>query len=90
MTRPKKINKANFFGFPISRSASSVLFIFGILILIGTSISFLWMGWSLISLTTLGLQITGYGVMTILPWLIIEISMLVLAIYMISIGKRGK
>ena len=91
MTNPKKgRNKVKFFGFPISRSSAPILFILGVLIFIGTLTSFLWMGWSLLSLTALGFQISGYGIMTILPWLIMEISILTLSIYMIIIGKKGK
>lgn len=87
--------KAKFFGFPLSNVGAQIVFILGVLLLIGTLMSFLFLTWSFISTSALlsyyGTHISYAGAfLSWIPWLITEIFMLGLAIYMIKVGKQGR
>ena len=88
--------KAKFFGFPLSKGGAQIVYILGILLLIGTSISLLWMIYSFITMSAAyaAWGVSGYytaGYLTyIIPWLVIEIGMVVLAFYMINCGRKGR
>lgn len=89
--------KAKFFGFPLSSTGANVVHILGILLLIGTGISLLWLVYSFVVMSStyasLGLAGTYYAgnyITYMIPWIIMEIAMLILAIYMINVGKKGR
>jgi len=92
----KKKTKAKFFGFPLTKSGAQIVYILGILLLIGTGSSFLWLLYSftVMSSAYMAWGVSGYyagGYLTyMIPWLVVEVSMLVLAIYMISCGRKGR
>ena len=88
--------KAKFFGFPLSKSGANIVFILGVLIVIGASIQLLWLVYSF---ATVGTAMAAWGVGTwyagsymtyMIPWLIIAVSMTILGFYMISVGRKGR
>ena len=92
----KEKKKAKFFGFPLTKMGAQIVYILGVLLLIGTAVSLLWLVYSYF---TISAAYTAWGVdpvyagsyMTyIIPWLVIEISMVILAFYMISCGRKGR
>lgn len=95
MDRRKK-GKAKFFGFPLTKTGAQIVYILGILLLIGTSISVLWLVYSIMimSSTYAAWGVSGYYAGSyftyMIPWLVVEISMLILAIYMINCGRKGR
>ena len=92
----KKKGKAKFFGFPLSKMGAQVVYILGILLLIGTSINLLWMVYSFMTMSAtyaawgVSGYYTGSYLTYIIPWLAIEIVMVVLAFYMINCGRKGR
>ena len=95
MKKGKK-GKAMFFGFPLTKGGAQIVYILGILLLIGTGISFLWLIYSfaIMSSTYAAWGVSGYyagSYMTyMVPWIAVEIAMMILAIYMIKCGKKGR
>jgi hypothetical protein len=88
--------RAKFFGFPLSKQGANIVFILGILILIGAGIQLLWLVYSF---TTVGTALAAWGaygyyagsyMMYMIPCLVIVIVLLVLGIYMIKVGKKGR
>ena len=92
----KKKSKAKFFGFPLTKTGAQIVYILGILLLIGTSVSLLWLVYSftIMSSAYAAWGVSGYyagGYLTyMIPWLVVEVSMVGLAIYMISCGRKGR
>ena len=89
--------RAKFFGFPLSKTGANIIYILGILLLIGTLCSFMWLIYSFV---IMGSAYAAWGVIDTLyagsymtymiPWAIMEIVMLALAIYMINCGRKGR
>ncbi len=89
------MGRAKFFGFPLSKTGANIVYILGILLLIGTLCSFMWLIYSFVmSLTMAVWGLYGYyggAYLTyMIPWAIMEIAMLILAIYMIKVGRKGR
>ena len=92
----KNKRKAIFFGFPLTKQGANIVFILGILILLGVGISLMWLVYSFV---TVGSAMAAWGVGSLyagsymtymIPWLVVEIAMLILAIYMITVGRKGR
>ena len=88
--------KAKFFGFPLSKTGANIVFLLGILILIGSSIQLMWLAYSYV---TVGSAMAAWGADTyyagsymtyMIPWLVIDVILAALGIYMISVGKSGR
>lgn len=88
--------KAKFFGFPLSTTGANVVYILGILLLIGTLCSFMWLIYSFVIMSSAyaAWGVSGYYagsyITYMIPWIIMEIVMLILAIYMINCGRKGR
>ena len=95
MDKNKK-SKAKFFGFPLSKPGAQIVYILGVLLLIGTSINLLWMVYSFMTMSAAyaAWGVSGYYAGSYLtymiPWLFIEITMVILGIYMINCGRKGR
>jgi len=93
----RKKGKAEFFGFPLTKGGAQIVYILGVLLLIGTSLSFLWLVYSAFTaymlFQTYVLEgYAGYYAFSLwnwIPWLVVEIAMMILAIYMMQCGKKG-
>jgi len=88
--------KAKFFGYPLSQSGAGIVFILGILVLLGGSIQLFWL---IYSWATVGSALAAWGAagyyagsyMTyMIPWAIFAVALTILGGYMISVGKKGK
>lgn len=94
MDKGKK-GKAMFFGFPLTKTGAQIVYVLGILMLIGVGISFLYLVWSIVSISTIYTSYglfdygTSFSFMYLIPQLVVEVFLLVLGIYMIKCGKKG-
>jgi len=94
----RRKSKAKFFGFPLSKSGAQIVYILGVLMLIGTSLGSIWLIYIVWGSYTawqyyIGLGLEGYyawSVFSWIPYIVVIISFLILAIYMMQCGKRGR
>jgi len=94
--KQKNKGKAKFFGFPLSKQGANIVFILGILIVLGALIQLFWLVYSYI---TVGSAMAAWGVGTwyagsymtyMIPWLIMDVILLSLGFYMIGVGRKGR
>ena len=94
----KSKSKANFFGFPLTQTGAQIVYILGVLLLIGTLLSSLWLFylvWNSYMLwqTIVDLGYEEYYAWSMFSWLphiISSVVFIILAIYMMQCGKKGR